>query len=56
MSQFAGAEAGRAISELYEATDALPPNGAIINLEPLLAVLPVKLTPVSEWVEKQVWN
>jgi uncharacterized protein YbjT (DUF2867 family) len=56
MSQFAGEESGRAISELYEATDGLPPNGAIINLDSLRAVLPVKLTPVSEWIEKQVWN
>lgn len=56
MSQFAGAEAGRAISEMYEATDALPPNGAIVNLEPLLAVLPVKLTPVAEWIAKQIWD
>ena len=56
LSRFAGEDAGRAISELYAATDSLPPNGAIVNLEALLAVLPVKLTPVSEWIEKQIWN
>ena len=56
MSAFAGADAGRAICEMYEATDALPANGAIINLEPLLALLPVKLTPVSGWIEKKIWD
>ncbi len=56
MSQFAGAEAGSAISEMYGAVDGLSPDGAIINLDVLLAVLPVKLTPVSEWVEQQSWN
>ncbi len=56
MSRFAGEEAGRAISEMYEAENGLPPDGAIINLDSLLAVLPVKLTPVSEWIENQTWN
>ena len=56
MGAFAGLDAGRAIGEMYEATNALPADGAIINLEPLLAVLPVKLTTVSEWIEKQNWN
>jgi hypothetical protein len=41
---------------MYEATDRLSGNGAIVNLESLLDALPVKLTPVSEWIEKQKWN
>jgi len=56
VSRFAGAEAGSGVSELYEAIDGLLPDGAIIHLEPLLAFLPVKLIPVSEWLVKQNWN
>jgi uncharacterized protein YbjT (DUF2867 family) len=56
MSRIAGSEAGKAVSEMYEATDRLSANGAIVNLESLLDALPVKLTPVSEWIEKQKWN
>lgn len=56
LSRFAGANAGKAVSEMYAATDALAADGAIVNLEPLLSVLPVKLTTVSEWIEKQSWN
>jgi uncharacterized protein YbjT (DUF2867 family) len=56
MSRFVGAEAGKAVSEMYAATDNLTADGAIINLEPLLGVLPVELTPVSRWIEKQTWN
>lgn len=56
ISAFAGAEAGKAVSEMYAATAELPPDGAIINLEPLLAALPVKLTTVSEWIKHQTWN
>lgn len=55
LAQFFGADAGKAIAELYEATDQLPANGAVINLEPIQTALPVKLTPVSEWIEKQDW-
>lgn len=54
MSRFAGAEAGKAVSEMYAATDGLPPDGAIVNLKTVLDVLPVKLTAVSEWIEKQI--
>jgi NAD(P)H dehydrogenase (quinone) len=56
VAKFYGAEAGAAIGELYEATDSLPPDGAVINLEPALAALPVGLTPVSEWVARQKWD
>ena len=56
LSRFAGAEAGKAVSEMYAATDRLAADGAIVDLEPVVAVLPVKLTTVSEWIEKQIWN
>lgn len=45
-----GAEAGQGIAELYAATDALPENGAVVELDEVLKILPVKLTPVSEWI------
>lgn len=56
LSRFAGADAGKAVSEMYAATDELPVNGAIVDLEPVLGVLRVDLTPVSRWVENQTWN
>lgn len=56
LAKFAGEAAGKGIAELYEATDNLSANGAIINMKPVLAVLPVKLTTVSEWIERQEWN
>jgi uncharacterized protein YbjT (DUF2867 family) len=50
MSRFAGAEAGKAVSEMYAATDELPADGAIVNLESVFALLRVELTPVSRWI------
>lgn len=56
LSQAYGAEAGKMIAELYEATDNLPNDGAVIDLEPVIAALPVKLTTVGEWIDNQNWN
>jgi hypothetical protein len=56
LSRFTGTDAGKAVSEMYAATDELPANGAIVDLEPVLNVLRVELTPVSRWIEKQTWN
>jgi uncharacterized protein YbjT (DUF2867 family) len=56
MTPVYGEAASRMIAELYKATDSLPEDGAVINLDPVLSILPVKLTTVSEWVERQNWN
>jgi len=50
-----GEQAARMIAELYEATDSLPENGAGIDLDPVLSILPVELTTVSEWIDRQNW-
>lgn len=56
VARFYGEEAGHGIAELYDATNRLPPDGAVINLEPVLSALGVTLTPVSQWIARQAWD
>lgn len=55
MAPFMGEPVSRMIAEVYEATDSLPADGAVIDLTPVLSILPVELTSVSEWIDKQDW-
>jgi len=52
-----GSEAlGQAIAGLFESIDALPGGETVIEMDPVLAALPLRLTSVSEWVGRQQWN
>ncbi len=50
LAQVYGADAGAGIAALHEATDALPADGATVNLTEALEILPVELIPVSDWI------
>lgn len=51
LAQLFGEDSGNAIAAFYEATDALPEDGAVVDLTEALKVLPVELTPVSQWIK-----
>jgi uncharacterized protein YbjT (DUF2867 family) len=53
---FYGKDAGDGIAGLYRATDALPLDATIVDLTEALEILPVALTPVSEWINRQNWS
>jgi uncharacterized protein YbjT (DUF2867 family) len=56
IARFYGADAGRGIASLYEAMRSLPPDGAVVDLSEALEILPVALTPVSEWIGRREWR
>lgn len=56
LSQAYGTEVGEMIAGLYEATDKLPDDGAVIDLKPVTSALSVKLTTVGEWIDSQNWG
>ena len=56
IAAFAGETTGRQLIELYNAIEALPPDGMVVNMSEVLQALPVNITPVPSWVEQQNWQ
>ncbi len=53
---FGNPTVGRAIAELYEAIDKLPPDGAVLQPDTVLSANAPELTPVSQWLSRQGWG
>ncbi len=55
-ARFAGEDLALDLAQLYAELDKLPEDSAVVDLQPVLTVLPVELTPVSAWIEAQNWK
>ena len=55
-ARFAGEDLASDLAQLYAELDKLPAEGAVVDLKPVTAILPVELTPVAQWVEAQNWG
>ncbi len=52
MAQIMGPEAGEATTRAYQASEAAPPDEMVIDMQPVLAQLPVQLTSLQTWVSQ----